>query len=200
MAHKDGIEKNLTLEAFTACKEGLIRSIMKMSVQQADVDDILQEAYLRAFNANEKTRIKSSQDYLFVVSRNLVIKALSRQSKEIATEIDDQLLGADGVSTEMEVHYQIKFQAFNEALKTLPEKNRRAILLRKFYNLSHREIAKKMGVSVSSVEKYISVGINRCAKLLRSQGYDELGLPSEKNRIEPHKASSDNTAENSNDG
>ena len=152
MAKKDKPERNPILEAFTSCKDGLIRSIMKMSVQQVDVDDILQEAYLRAFNANEKTHIKSPQDYPFVVSRNLVIKALSRQSNEIATEIDDQLLGADNGSTEMDLHYQIKFQAFNEALLTLPEKNRRAILLRKFYNLSHREIAKKMGVSVSSVE------------------------------------------------
>ena len=169
MENKDG---NIILEAFQTCRDGLVRSIMKMCVRQQDVDDILQETFLRAFDANEKTRITSPQDYLFVVSRNLVIKGLSRQSREIATEIDDALMGVEEGSTDIDLHYRQKFEAFNAALSALPEKRRRAILLRKFYGLSHSEIAKKMGVSVSSVEKYISGGVKECKKILCSQGYD----------------------------
>lgn len=163
--------ENPVFEAFQSCHDGLVRSIMKMCARQQDVDDILQETYLRAFNANEKSRIKSPQDYLFVVSRNLVLKGLSRQSREIAAEIDDALAGVDENSVDIELHYRKKFETFNRALGSLPEKQRRAILLRKYYGLSHREIAKKMGVSVSSVEKYISAGIRKCKQSLVSQGY-----------------------------
>lgn len=165
-------EENVILEAFMACRDALMRSIMKMSAQQEDVDDILQETFLRVFNADKKTRITSPQDYLFVVSRNLVIKGLSRQSREIVTEIDDALLGVDDVPIDMTLHYKEKFEAFNKALRSLPEKNRRAILLRKFYGLSHNEIAKKMNVSVSSVEKYISGGVKQCKQILYSQGFE----------------------------
>ena len=163
--------KNKIVKAYLACRDRLALSIMKICSRQEDVDDILQETFLRAYSANEKTTIKSPQDYLFVVSRNLVIKNLSRQSREIASKIDSELQQAEDISVDMQVHYQRKFEAFNEALQSLPEKNRRAILLRKFYGLSHKEIAGKMNVSVSSVEKYIANGIKSCKQILCSKGY-----------------------------
>lgn len=179
MKKADNNSDNPVFEAFQACHDGLVRSVMKLCARQQDVDDILQETYLRAFNANQKSRISSPQDYLFVVSRNLVLKGLSRQSREIAAEIDEALLGVDDKAVEIELHYRKKFEVFNGALSSLPENHRRAILLRKFYGLSHREIAKKMNVSVSSVEKYISAGLRRCKQSLIAQGY-ESGVNAEK--------------------
>ena len=165
-------EENSVLKAFMICRDALVRSIMKMGAQQEDVDDILQETFLRVFNANQKKTISSLQDYLFVVSRNLVYRGLSDRSREIVTEIDDALLGVEENSADMALHFRLKFEALNEALSSLPEKHRHAILLRKFYGLSHKEIARKMKVSVSSVEKYISGGIKRCGQILQTQGYD----------------------------
>ena len=149
-------EDNQVLKAFLGCRDALLRSIMKLCARQEDVDDILQETFLRVYTANEKTHITSLQDYLFVVSRNLVMKKLSRQSREIVLEINDALVDAGDISADIQ----------------LSEKSRRAILLRKFYGFSHREIAGKMHVSVSSVEKYISEGIKRCKQNLYLQGYE----------------------------
>ena len=165
-------EDNQVLKAFLGCRDALLRSIMKLCARQEDVDDILQETFLRVYTANEKTRITSLQNYLFVVSRNLVMKRLSRQSREIVLEINDALVDAGDISAEIQLYHRQKFEAFNKALSSLPEKSRRAILLRKFYGLSHREIAGKMHVSVSSVEKYISEGIKRCKQKLYLQGYE----------------------------
>ena len=169
---QDNRETDQVLKAFLACRDALLRSVVKLCARQEDVDDILQETFLRVYTANEKTRITSLQDYLFVVSRNLVLNKLSRQSREIVTEINDALVDNNDVSTDMWLHYHQKFEAFSKALYLLPEKNRRAILLRKFYGLSHNEIARKMHVSVSSVEKYLSEGIKRCKQNLCLQGYE----------------------------
>ena len=171
-------QENHLLKAFGLCRDGLVRSLMKMRASQDDVDDILQETYLRALNANAKTQIKSPQGYLFTVSRNLVLEKLSRRSREITMEINDALLGDDGSSVDQALHYKQKFERFNEALRALPEKKRQAILLRKFYGLSHREIAKKMGVSIGSVEKYIASGIKQCKRNLSAQGYEFEGRKS----------------------
>lgn len=166
-------QTNKIVEAFTHCRDGLIRSIMKMSVEQQDVDDILQETFARALDSGKKRQIESPKDYLFVVSRNLVLKKLSKQSKEITAEIDDALLTEDDKqSTEQVLYQQRRFERFNHILTSLPQEHRRAILLRKFYGLSYKEIATKMGVSVSSVEKYIAAGIKSCKQTLSDQGYE----------------------------
>ncbi|MBA6390894.1 RNA polymerase sigma factor [Colwellia sp. BRX10-3] len=157
-----------------------MRSIMKMSVEQQDVDDILQETFIRVLDSDAKQQIKSPKGYLFVVSRNLVLKKLMQQSKEIHTELDDALIEDDDENTvEKDLYQKLKFERFNKVLSSLPEKHRRAILLRKLYCLSHKEIAKKMDVSVSSIEKYIAQGLKQCKQSLCAQGYevDELKLP-----------------------
>ena len=171
---------NRVLAAFQSCKDGLVRSIMKMSVNQQDVDDILQETFIRASRSDSQRQISSSKGYLFVVSRNLVLKKLMQQSKEMHTELDEALLEDDFDNTvEKELYQKLKFERFSKVLSSLPEKHRRAILLRKLYCLSHKEIAKKMDVSVSSVEKYIATGIKQCKQSLYAQGYDvnEQALP-----------------------
>lgn len=170
---------NRILKAFQSCKDGLVRSIMKMSVEQQDVDDILQETFIRVLNSDAKQQIKSPKGYLFVVSRNLVLKKLVQQSKEIHTELDDALIEDDvDNSVEKELYQKLKFERFSNVLSSLPEKNRRAILLRKLYCLSYKEIAKKMDVSVSSVEKYIAIGLKQCKQSLSAQGY-EVNAPNE---------------------
>lgn len=166
---------NRIYEAFQSCRDGLVRSIMKMSVQQQDVDDILQEAFIRVLRSDTKQEIKSPKGYLFAVSRNLVLKKLVEQSKEIHSEIDEAILETDvDNSVEREFYQKAKFQRFNEVLNSLPEKHRRAILLRKLYCLSHKEIASKMDISVSSVEKYIAKGLMQCKQSLYAQGFDEI--------------------------
>jgi len=171
---------NRVLTAFQSCRDGLVRSIMKMSVEQQDVDDILQETFIRVLDSDAKQEIKSPKGYLFVVSRNLVLKKLMQQSKEIHTELDDALTEDDDENTvEKDLYQKLKFERFNKVLSSLPEKHRRAILLRKLYCLSHKEIAKKMDVSVSSIEKYIAQGLKQCKQSLCAQGYevDDLKLP-----------------------
>jgi len=164
---------NRIFEAFQSCKEGLVRSIMKMSVKQQDVDDILQEAFIRVLRSDTQQQIKSPKGYLFAVSRNLVLKKLVQQSKEIHSEIDEALIESDvDNSVEKELYQKLKFERFSEVLNSLPEKHRRAILLRKMYCLSHKEIAKKMDISVSSVEKYIAKGLIQCKQSLSAQGYE----------------------------
>ena len=196
-------QQNQMLRAYMTCRDALVRSLLKMRAKQEDVDDILQETFLRAMNAEKKTTIKSHQGYLFSVSRNLVLEKLTVDSREITMEINDALLDNAEVSAERRMHYRQKFEQFNEALRALPEKKRQAILLRKFYGLSHREIAKKMGVSIPSVEKYIASGIKQCKRTLMVKGYEFEGYGQgrqAKQRRETIQEAIDNTSDDSGKG
>lgn len=174
---------NRIYEAFQSCRDGLVRSIMKMSVQQQDVDDILQETFIRVLRSEKQQEIKSPKGYLFAVSRNLVLKKLVEQSKEIHSEIDEAIQEPDVENTvETDLYQKAKFQRFNDVLNTLPEKHRRAILLRKLYCLTHKEIAKKMDISVSSVEKYIAKGLMQIKQSLHAQGFDDIVTAQQKEK------------------
>ena len=176
MNKRDQIEEdNPVVGAFIKCRDALTRSVMKMSVRPQDVDDILQETFLRAFVANDKREIRSPQDYLFVISRNLVIKRVADRSRELNSLVDSVLLEVAEPSLDTELHEKLKFQTLSEALGLLPDKHRQAILLRKVYGLSSKEIAKKMNVSKSSVDKYIVSGLKKCEQILGARGYDIVG-------------------------
>jgi len=168
-------KKNQMLRAFLSCRDGLVRSLLRMRAKPEDVDDILQETYLRVMGAGEKTEIQSHQSYLFTVSRNLVLEKLKANDREITSEINDAILEGAEVSAEHHTHYRKKLGHLNDALMALPKNKRQAILLRKYYGLSHKEIASKMNVSVSSVEKYIESGIKHCKVALTRRGYEFEG-------------------------
>ncbi len=178
---------NPVARAYLQCRDALVRSVMKMSVKPEDVEDILHETYLRAHIASQKKTIQSPKDYLFVVSRNLVIRGVTKRSRELRTVIDNAIRDVSDSSLDAELHQKQKVQALDEVLGTLPDKVRQAILLRKVYGFSSREIAKKMRVSKSSVDKYIATGINKCELMLSSRGYDMDGKHGKKLSLESDK-------------
>ena len=165
--HRD----NKILAAFSECRDGLVRNLLKMCVRAEDVDDILQTTVLQALESNRSRQVVSPKSYLFVISRNLVFKAMSSRSQEIRTEVDHALADVDAPAADDTLHYRQKLQAFEEALRSLPQRSRQAIILRKFFGLPYKDIARKMGVSVSSVEKYVAQGTLRCKDVMRKQGY-----------------------------
>ncbi len=163
--------ENRIVRAFLGYRDVLVRALLRWSVDPNDVDDVLQEALRRTLEAENAGKIDFPKSYLFTVSRNVVFREHERRSREVQTEIDDASLPSSDASVEDHLHYRRMLEVFRDALDSLPEKQRRAILLRRVYGLSHRQIARKMGVSVSSVEKYFAQGIARCQDLLVKRGY-----------------------------
>ena len=51
--------------------ESSLRAVLRRSLQSfADVDDLVQEAFVRVFKAREKKPIRSGKSFLFAVARN----------------------------------------------------------------------------------------------------------------------------------
>jgi len=57
-------------------------------------------------------------------------------------------------------------------VRDLPLQCRRVFLLRKVYDLSYQEIAKRLEISVSTVEKHMLNGVTKCSAYLRAHGED----------------------------
>lgn len=147
-------------------------ALLRLSVKPFDVDDILQESLARALEANEQTRLEYPQSYLFKVSRNIVFREQERRAREVQCAINEATFSSNAVPIDEDVHYKQMLQVFWEAMDSLPKAHQRAIFLRRIYGLSQKEVAKKMGVSQSSVEKYFAQGMRRCQDIMKARGFE----------------------------
>ncbi len=163
--------KNEILSAFAEYRDVLVRGILRLSVRPSDVDDILQESLARTLEANENREINHPKSYLFTVSRNIVFRDQERRAREVQWEIDEAIFEANTSPIDRELYYKQMLEVFWETIETLPQSHRRAILLRRIYGLSHKQVAKKMGLSVDTVEKYFARGIKRCQDIMAGRGY-----------------------------
>lgn len=159
------------ISAFLSYKNVLVRVLLRLRVQPADVDDILQESLARTLSADGETRLRFPKSYLYTVARNIAFAENERRSREVQCEIDEAILESDAAPADEVLHYKQMLSVFWDAMSTLPKTHQQAILLRRVYGLSHKEIARKMGVSISSVEKYFAQGIKRCQDILSGRGY-----------------------------
>jgi len=138
-----------------------------------DVDDIVQECFVRVLQAREKAPIGSPRGLLFATARNLAIDALRRQRVVVfeslneisaAAEVDDSADVAETVSKQQEI------ALLTQAIQSLPERCRQVVTLRVAFGLSQREIAHRLGISENTVEKQLAKGSRRCAAYFASRG------------------------------
>ena len=130
-----------------------------------DIEDVAQEAFLRAFVAEQQKEIEQPRAYLFRIAKNLALTKLTKKSNKITDYLEEcggSVVIECGAAADSEVEAQESLGLYCEAVAALPEKCRQAFLLRKVHGLAHKEIAERMSLSVSSVEKYLFRGVLEC--------------------------------------
>jgi RNA polymerase sigma-70 factor (ECF subfamily) len=165
----------------------LRRFLSRFFSERQDIEDVAQETFLRAYVAEQRKNIKQPKAYLFRIAKNLALTKLERKSRQIAYYINesgdcvcesgDNFDFTAQESTYGEVEAQELLGIYCDAVASLPEKCRQVFLLRKVHGLGHQEIADRMGLSVSSVEKYLLRGILECKAYMEKKGVVGDDLP-----------------------
>lgn len=129
-----------------------------------DADDIVQETY--AGMARDIHGIRTPRAFMFTVARHAVIAHL--RHKRIVNivaiaDLDSLPIVDDGASGEQTLMGREELSMLQQAIADLPERCREVLTLRKIEGLPQREVAVRLGLSESTVEKHVSLGIRRCA-------------------------------------
>ncbi len=156
--------------AFLECSTFLKRFLAGFLKAPQDIEDVAQETYLRAYVAEQRETIEQPKAFLFHIAKNLALTKLTKKSRQITDYIEEAgaavvLDTAAGSDEELEA--QQCLDLYCEAVARLPEKCRQVFLYRKVHGLSHSAISERMGLSVSSVEKYLRQGIVACQQHLQ---------------------------------
>ena len=162
MAGKDSFYRT-----FQSLRGALARSVSGI-VPPKEVEDIVQETYVRACQTERKTTINTPRAFLLKTARHLALDHVKRAETRLSVHLGDDdetpQPGRDALFDETfdEVASNEEFALFCEAVRHLPVQCRRAFVLKKVYGYSRREIAEIMGLTENTVQTQIARGMKRC--------------------------------------
>lgn len=138
-----------------------------------DVDEVIQESYLRVWKAQAVEPIQSARAFLFRVARNVALDWIRRRRPLILDPLGESaaLDVVDGRPGPAEVvATQEKIQLLAEALDTLPSRCREIVIFCKLQGQSYREAAIHFGVSEKTVAEHVYRGVQRLGVELNRRG------------------------------
>ncbi|MEO7797187.1 MAG: sigma-70 family RNA polymerase sigma factor [Opitutaceae bacterium] len=153
--------------------ESALRAYLHGLVGPSDIDDLIQETYARLLRARERGPIASPRGLLFATARNAARDLFRRRTtantfpiteNEAARVFDDAPNAAETASRQQET------ELLASAIAELPPRCREILVLRKFENLSHREIAQRLAISEHTVESQLTKALHRCEEFFARHG------------------------------
>ena len=173
------IDKSLARKisgAYQSTYSQLVRFFRNRLDNSNDADDLSQDVFTLWLNRKEKTPVKESRAYLFKIANHVLIDHWRRNQRQTTSEtpIDEVIhefnLEQRQADPSEILEHQQRIQLLSDALETLPPRRREAFLLYRFDGLSQSEVAERMEISISMVEKHIAAALVHCKKHLDNQG------------------------------
>ena len=121
---------------------------------EADAQDMVQEAYLRALRFFGGFRGTEARAWLLTIVRNTCYTWLRRnRSPELSCEFDEVVLAreSEGPDPEMEQVMKSRALLLNDDIEKLPIEFREVVVLRELEDLSYKDIAVVLGVPIGTV-------------------------------------------------
>lgn len=153
-------------------RAALLRYVRGLTAAGEDIEDLIQETYLRIYGVNNFGEVESPKALLFSIAHNLVVERARRRKTRATDSVADldALAVSSGVANEEQLDARRRFEAFCTAVDSLPPVCRRVFVLRKVFRLSHDEIVDVLGITPSTIEKHVVKGLKRCRDYMREQG------------------------------
>lgn len=150
----------------------LVRFAARLVGDRENGEEVVQNAYLRlAGRASHLVAVEHPRAYMFAATRTAAVDFSARQHAEWLHRVD---LGAIEDVAQDEAALQSlasrqRILRMAVLLNELPSACRTAFILNKVEGRSHREVATRLGVSVSMVEKHIMRALTHCRDVMRDE-------------------------------
>jgi RNA polymerase sigma-70 factor (ECF subfamily) len=135
-----------------------------------EVDDVVQESYLRIWKTHAGTPIRSAKAFLFTVARRLALDLVRRRNRSPIIGVKDPgaLFVLDRARDACEsASVAQEIQLLVEAIDSLPSRCREIFILCHIDGRTQKEVAARMSISENTVAVQSARGLQRCEQFVR---------------------------------
>jgi len=139
----------------------LLQYFRRRGIAAADAEDLAQTVFLRLLRRLQADEDSLSDAYVFTAASSVLVDHYRRRTASGAAgavEIDPDFASSEPDARQILEDRQTLRVMLN-TLSGMSSKWRRAFVLHRFDQLSYSDIARKMGISASSVEKYVMAAL-----------------------------------------
>jgi RNA polymerase sigma-70 factor (ECF subfamily) len=141
----------------------------RLTGNEEDARDVVQEAYLRAYKGLKRFRGDAQfSTWMYRITANCASTAMTKGKKHRHTELEAEAQLADARpehDPEAAGDAELLRTRLNAALEELPPRLRAVVVLRDMYDLPHQAIADELGISEAAAK----VRLHRARRRLRER-------------------------------
>ena len=144
-----------------------------MTPGRSDIDDLVQESYIRLLRARDRGTIGSTRGLLFTIARNAARDLFRRRTVAPIIPLEDSGMSCvvdEAPSVPEIVSREQEKELLAAAIKNLPERCRAVLTLRKFEGMSQKEIAERLGIAEHTVEIHLLNALRLCSAYFAKRG------------------------------
>ncbi|MEF9963435.1 MAG: sigma-70 family RNA polymerase sigma factor [Comamonas sp.] len=147
---------------------GWLQGWLRKKVGNAfDAADLAQDTFVRILGTRDLPLIAEPRAYLTTVAKGVLVNWCRRQSLERAyLEALALLPEPNAISPEQRSVVLETLQEIDTILDALPPLVRRAFLLSQLDGMKYEDIAGQLGVSLTSVKRYMAQAFRQCLSLM----------------------------------
>lgn len=149
--------KNALLDIFMSNYSDLLKYVTRKLGKPSDASDVVHDTFFRIRGITPETEIRNPKAYLFRVANSQMIDYLRRGRSRNRYIITDSNYDAvdSSPSPERTADYKGRLDLLQRAIANLPTRQKEVFLMHKFDGLRHAEIAVRLNISRSAVEKLL---------------------------------------------
>jgi RNA polymerase sigma factor (sigma-70 family) len=147
-----------------------LRRAVSGIVRSEDIDDIVQETFVKSYEAELKQEIRYERTYMLKTAKHLALNHVAKFSEKYNQSLEDSDASSvylSSASLETQFESKERFLHFCRATDTLSEEVKRAFILKKVYGLSQKEIAAYLNLAESTIEKHVAKGLMQCSVYMK---------------------------------
>ena len=150
----------------------ILHYLRKHTGNASDAADMTQDVFTQWLSYRDQASVEQPRAFLFQMARNLLRDHWRRQKVRQAVlsepgELEVHVVGAHSNEPLARAQQQQHLERLKDVLEELSPRRREALMLHRFDGLSQAQIATRMGISVSMVEKHIAFALLHCKRRLQ---------------------------------